>query len=122
MVRGFTVCGCANLAEESFRRLSVALGRQQKVDRLATAVDRSIQIDPPALDLHVGLIHPPGAVAHAQVGADPLLKFGRISLDPSEDGGVIHLHATVQQHELEIAVTDGEHQIPSGPPTGSPQR
>jgi hypothetical protein len=33
-----------------------------------------------------------------------LLKFCRISLDPSEDGGVIHLHAAVQQHELEIAV------------------
>jgi len=29
---------------------------------------------------------------------------------------VLHLHAAVLQHELEIAVTDGEHQIPSDRP------
>jgi len=51
-----------------------------------------------------------------QVGADPLVEFGRISLDPAKDGGVIHLHAAVLQHELEIAVADGEHQIPSDRP------
>jgi hypothetical protein len=37
-------------------------------------------------------------------------------LDPPEDGGVIHLHAAVLQHELEIAVADREHQIPSDHP------
>jgi hypothetical protein len=95
------------------RRLGIALGRQQKVDRLITAVDSSIQIDPAALNLHVSLIHPPGAVVHAQVGADALLQFGRISLDPAKDGGVIHFHAAVHQHPLEIAVADREHQIPS---------
>jgi hypothetical protein len=74
---------------------------------LATTVDRSIQIDPAVLDLHVGLIHPPGAVAYAQLGAKPLLQFGCVGLDPAEDRGVIHLYAAVQQHELEIAVADG---------------
>jgi hypothetical protein len=39
------------------------------------------------------------------------IRFSRISLDPPEDGGVIHLHAAVLQHELEIAA-DREHQIP----------
>lgn len=43
-------------------------------------------------------------------------SFRRISLDPSKDGRVVHLDATVQQHEFEIAVTDGEQQIPSDRP------
>jgi hypothetical protein len=33
-------------------------------------------------------------------------------LDPAEDGGVVYLNDTVQQHEFEIVITDGEHQIP----------
>src|SRR4051812_9613246 len=48
--------------------------------------------------------------------ADPLLQFGRISLDPAEDGGVIHLDTAIQQHQLEVAVADWEHQIPSHRP------
>ncbi len=61
------------LAEEPFRRISVALVLQPKVDRLAAAVDGSIQIHPAALDLYVGLIDSPGVVAGAQVRPDPLL-------------------------------------------------
>ena len=61
-------------------------------------------------------VHPPGAVAHAQVGADPLLQFDSIGLDPTEDGGVVHLNAPIQQHELEITVADREHQIPPDRP------
>ena len=104
------------LAEKPFRRLSIALGREQKVDRLAAAVDGSIQIHPAALNFHVCLVHPLGAVAHAQVGADPLLQFDRIGLDPTEDGGVVHLNAPIQHHELEITVPDREHQIPPDRP------
>src|ERR1700710_86641 len=103
-------------AKEPFPRLSVAPGRQQEVDRLAAAVDSSIQIHPASLDLYVGLIHPPGAVAYAQVRPDALLQFGRISLDPPEDSAVVHLHATIQQHQLEITVADRKHQIPPNRP------
>jgi hypothetical protein len=73
---------------------------------------RSLQIHPAAFDLQVGFVHPPGAIAHAHVGADPLFQFGRLSLNPAGDGGVIDLDAAVLR-EFEIAVTDGEHQIPS---------
>jgi hypothetical protein len=51
-----------------------------------------------------------------QVGANQFLQFGRISLDPAKDGYVVHLNAAVQQHEFEIAVTDGKHQIPPDRP------
>ena len=65
-------------------------GRQQEVDCLAAAVDGAIKIHPSAFDLHIRLVHPPGAVAHAQVRPDPFLQFGRIGLNPAEDGGVAH--------------------------------
>jgi hypothetical protein len=48
--------------------------------------------------------------------SDPVLQFNGIGLDPAEDGGVVHLDIAIQQHEFEIAVTDGEHQIPSDRP------
>ena len=41
------------LAEEAFRRRSIPLGREQKVDRLAAAVDGAIEISPAALYLDV---------------------------------------------------------------------
>src|SRR5580704_15552598 len=104
------------LAEKPFRRLSIALGREQKVDRLAVAVDGSIQIHPAAFDLDICLVHPPGAVAHAQVRPDALLQFDSVGLDPTEDGGVVHLNASIQQHELEITVADRKHQIPPDRP------
>src|SRR4051794_7560590 len=104
------------LAEEPFRRRSIPLGREQKVDRLAPAVDRPIQIGPAPLHLDVCLINPPRAVAPVQVRPDPLLQLWRIGLDPAEDGRVVHLDATVLEHQLEIAIADREHQIPSDRP------
>jgi hypothetical protein len=44
------------------------------------------------------------------------LSRDSIRLDPAEDGRVVHLNAAVQQHQLEIAVADREHQIPSHGP------
>ena len=51
-----------------------------------------------------------------QVRPDLPLHFGRISLDPPEDRGVVNLNATVQQHELKITIADREHQIPPDRP------
>jgi hypothetical protein len=39
-----------------------------------------------------------------------------IGLDPAKQGRVVHLHPTVLQHQLKIAVADREHQIPSDRP------
>src|ERR1700709_2199691 len=51
----------------------------------------------------LGLIHPLGTVAHAQVRPDPLLQFSCIDLDPPEDGAVVHPHTTSLQHYQRIA-------------------
>ena len=48
--------------------------------------------------------------------ADPLLKFLGIGLDPTEDRRVVDLDAAVEEHQFEIAVADGKHQIPTNRP------
>src|SRR3954451_13993449 len=40
----------------------------------------------------------------------------RMGLDAAGDGRVVHLDATVLEHQLEIAIADREHQIPSDRP------
>src|SRR3954452_19640814 len=60
------------LAEEPLGGRGIPLGREQKVDRLAPAVDRPIEVSPASLPLDVFLIAPPRAVARTQMGSDPL--------------------------------------------------
>src|SRR5664279_527872 len=43
----------------------------------------------------------------------PLLQFGGVGLDPAEDGRVVNYHATIRQHQFEIAIAYREHQVPS---------
>jgi hypothetical protein len=45
------------LAEEALGRFRIPLGREQEVDSLALAINRSLQIGPAALDLHIGFVH-----------------------------------------------------------------
>jgi hypothetical protein len=48
--------------------------------------------------------------------ADSLFKLHCVGLDPSEDRRVVDLDAAIEQHELQITVADGKHQIPSHRP------
>src|ERR671933_2543330 len=48
--------------------------------------------------------------------ADPLLDLGRIGLDPAKDRRMVHVHAAVLQHQLEVTVADGEHEVPADRP------
>src|ERR1700729_194391 len=70
----------------------------------------------PSLPPDVGFGHPPGAVAHSQMRTDSLFKLRCVGLDPSEDRRVVDLDAAVEEHELQITVADGKHQIPSHRP------
>src|ERR1700733_14529625 len=90
--------------------------RQKEIDRLPSAVHRPIEIRPASLHPDVGFVHPPGAVAHSQMRADSLFKLRCVGLDPSEDRRVVDLDAAIEQHELQITVADGKHQIPSHGP------
>src|SRR3954447_24409535 len=72
------------LAEEALGGRGIPLGREQKINGLAAAVHRAIQVGPADLHLDVCLIAPPRAVAPVQVRPDPLLQLWRIGLDPTE--------------------------------------
>src|SRR5215212_2421714 len=61
-------------------------------------------------------IDPPRAIARPQVRPDPLLQLRGIGLDPAKQGRGVHHDPTVLQHQLEIAVADREHQVPSDRP------
>src|SRR4051794_10768009 len=104
------------LAEEPLGGRGIPLGREQEVDRLAAAVDRLIEVSPAALHLDGCLIDLPRAVARPQMGSDPLLQLRGISLDPTEDGRVVHRDTAVLQHQFEITVADWEHQVPAHGP------
>src|SRR5208283_1334824 len=101
------------LAEEPLRRGRIPPRRQQEIDRLPPTVHRPIQIRPASFHPNVGLVHPPGAVAHPQMRADSFLKLSRIGLDPAEDRRVVDFDPAIQEHQLEVAVADRKHQIPS---------
>src|SRR3954468_18588634 len=55
--------------EEALRCLLVPLGAEQKVDRLAGAVDRSVQVAPLPVDPDVSLVNVPWPTARTQVAA-----------------------------------------------------
>jgi hypothetical protein len=59
------------------------------------------------------LVDPPGSVCHLEMRTDALVQLGCISLDPTKEGRVIHRDATIGEHALEIAIADGELQIPA---------
>src|SRR6202161_4286861 len=116
MVRGFTVWGCANaLRKNRFAAAASRLAESRKSivwPWLSTARYRYIQ-------------RPLTLTYVSSTRQEPLVMRGSgrmrfssssVGLDPTEDGGVVHLHATIQQHELEITVADRKHQIPPDRP------
>jgi hypothetical protein len=98
--------------EEAPGGLLVPLGARQEVDRLPRAVDRPVEVAPLAADPDEGLVEVPRPTAGAQVAARPLLELGGEALDPAIQGRVVDRDPTVSEHPLEVAVADGELQIP----------
>ena len=45
--------------KKCFRRSDIPLRAQQKIDRLSSTVDGTIEISPAAFDLHVSFVDPP---------------------------------------------------------------
>jgi hypothetical protein len=111
-----------SLAEETSGGSCIPLGREQKVDRLPEGIDGTVQIDPFAFHLDVCLVDPPGSICHLEMRTDALVQLGCISLNPTKEGRVIHRDATIGEHALEIAIADGELQIPADRPQNDLRR
>src|SRR3954454_8518278 len=102
--------------EEALGCLLVPRGAEQKVDRLAGAVDGSVQVAPFPADPDVSLVDVPRPAARTQVVAHPLLQLRGEALDPAVHGRVIHRDAPVSEHGLEIAIADRKLQVPAHGP------
>src|SRR3954449_11822218 len=102
--------------EEALRCLLVPLGTEQKVDRLAGAVDGPVQVAPLPADSDVRFINVPRPAARTQVAAHPLLQLRGEALDPAVHGRVIDHHAAIGEHSLKIAIADRELQVPAHRP------
>src|SRR3954453_3339130 len=102
--------------EEALRCLLVPLGTEQKVDRLAGAVDCPVQVAPLPADSDVRFINVPRPAARTQVAAHPLLQLRGEALDPAVHGRVIDHHAAIGEHSLKIAIADRELQVPAHRP------
>ena len=70
-------------AKEALRGYCVTLGREQKVDRLAGGIQRSIQILVLTFYLNVGLVDPIALVDRLQIPAAAFIQFGCIRLHPA---------------------------------------
>ena len=65
------------LFEEPSRRGLVAMRPQQEIDSVTCLVDGTVQILPLALDLDVGLVHPPASAGLAPGAPERLLEDGQ---------------------------------------------
>src|SRR4051794_38831568 len=116
LARVACVLSAEGTIEEALRGLFVSLGTEQEVDRLAGAVDGSVQVAPFPVDPDVSLVDVPRPAAGTQVAAHPLLQLRGEALNPAVHGRVIHLHAAIGEHGLEVAVADRELQVPAHGP------
>ena len=63
-------------------------------------------------DPDIRFIHPPGSVWMPDLTPKPLIQNGRIVLDPTPDGDVVHQQAAFRHHLFQVAVAERVAQIP----------
>jgi hypothetical protein len=99
--------------KECFRRSDIPPRAQQKIDRLSSAVDSTIEISPAAFDLHVSFVDPPRAASFAGEPVPTFFEFGNVALDPTHDGRVRQFNSAFGHHLHEISKTELEPTIPT---------
>ena len=76
-------------------RRCIALGGQQKIQRAALLIDRSIKVFPSPLNLHLGLVDTPRITGHFQMRPTALVDLRREALYPTIDRRMCHLQSTI---------------------------
>jgi len=97
------------------RGLFIPVLCQEKVNRLALLIDRSIELPPLALHLDIGLVHPPVHPHRTLAPMKRLLELGALFDDPSINGGVIHLHPALLHEFFDVARAQRVRQVPTNP-------
>ena len=85
------------LGQEAFGRLLVALLREEEINRLAVFIDSAIEIAPLALDLNVGLVHPPADPHRSLATVQGFFEERAVFDHPPVNGRVIHVDPTLCQ-------------------------
>src|SRR5580698_7823290 len=99
--------------EESLGGGDVPFGAQQEIDGLSLFVDRTVEIGPAALDLHIGLIDAPRSSRRASEAVPTFLEFGGIALDPTHDCRMRQGEPAFGHHLDEITKAEFVAQIPA---------
>src|SRR5712691_7170178 len=99
--------------EKPPRRSGIAPGRDVDVDDLAVLVDGSVDVAPPAGDLHVGLIDVPTIADRMPAGSGRVGEERREALHPPVHRDVIDLDPTLGEEFLDIAIGEPEPKIPA---------
>jgi hypothetical protein len=77
---------------------------EHEFDSLPFFIHGAIEILTGLPDFDVGLIHPVRSATHLQMLTDALVNLRRVSLDPPEDGQVIHIEPALTHHLFDVAV------------------
>jgi len=94
-------------------RCLVALGRQQKIDRFAFFVSGAIEIFPDALDLDIGLVHPPTRTHRTFVLVEKLIEDRQRPAGPTADSGMVNQHPALYHHLLKMPVAQRIRRVPA---------
>src|ERR1043165_929749 len=84
--------------KEAFGRRGIPFGGQQKIDRLSSGVDRSIEKSLLALHFNIGFIEAPTLVGWLQVPPTALVQLWTVDLDPAPDTTGTDGHASFHRH------------------------
>ncbi len=99
--------------EEALGGACIPLGSQQEVDRLALLADCPIQILPGALDLDVGLIHPPAGTDGVLVLSKGFFQQWQKPHRSAIDRGMVNDHTTFLLHFFKMTIAQGIGGVPA---------
>ena len=80
----------------------------EHVDNLAGLVDSTIDIAPPAGDLHIGLVDPPAGTGRVPARTGGVSQQRGEPLHPPVDDDVVDLHASLGEELFDVAVGQSE--------------
>ena len=99
--------------EEPVGGVSVSSGGHEHIDHLAELVDRSIDVAPPAGDLHIRLVDLPAVTDGMPTRPSGVGQQRREPQHPAVDRDVVDLDPALGQQLLDVAVGQAEAQLPA---------
>ena len=101
------------LAQKPLGRNEVSSFAEPELDRVAIAVDGSIEISLLASDFDVSLVHVPFPADASFAKIEALEQFRRVADDPSVNGRMIDRNAALGHHLLQVPQAQIVSQVPA---------